>query len=153
MSEKEKQAHELFNAYVKYVSQLFGHTKTTNTIDLIRVGKALLGENFVGVFPSDMIPKLRNNECCIINLDSSKQPGSHWTAIYKFSDNKVLLYDSFGRNLNKLLKVKGKNVDRTDREQESKALGDAIEQNDCGQRSLAWLLLCAKHGYNVGKLI
>ena len=152
MSVKEKQAHEIYTTYLKYVTQMIGN-KTTNSIQLLRIGKALLGHRFLGVFPSDKIPNLRNNECCIVNLDNSREKGSHWTAIYKFNDTKILLYDSFGRNLNKLLKVKGINTDRTDREQETKILGDRIEEINCGQRSIAWLLVCSNHGYDVSKLI
>ena len=36
---------------------------------------------------------------------------------------------------------------------ETKLLGDIIEEINCGQRSIAWLLVCSNNGYDVSKLI
>ena len=40
MSVKEKQAHEIYNTYLKYVTHIIGNSKTTNSIELLRIGKA-----------------------------------------------------------------------------------------------------------------
>lgn len=101
---------------------------------------------FLGVFSSDRIPKLINmNEFCIVNLDPSYKPGSHWVS---FSSD--LFYDSFGRPLNTLLDrnnnlMKIKDTD-LDPEQE-------IKENNCGQRSIAWILCYAFFGKEIAKKI
>lgn len=45
----------------------------------------------------DNLPKTKplNNECGIINLDSSSGSGSHWTAYTKFGKH-VTYFDSYG---------------------------------------------------------
>src|SRR3977135_695711 len=53
---------------------------------------------FLGVFALDRIPSVvkRRNVKLIVNLDTSRKPGSHWVAIMK-KDNIGYYYDSFGR--------------------------------------------------------
>lgn len=51
---------------------------------------------FRGVFMRDELPKTPlENECGIINLDISKNPGTHWVAYAKFK-NYVEYFDSYG---------------------------------------------------------
>lgn len=38
---------------------------------------------------------VRSNECGIVNLDSSRGPGTHWVAYSKFGQ-RALYYNSFG---------------------------------------------------------
>ena len=118
------------------------HKKTTTDAnELFNAGKLLLGDSFIGVFPMDKIPPLRKNTGVIVNLDTSKQKGSHWIAIFKFLNGKTLVYDSFGRDLTKYIKVKGKAVDTSDREQRDPSIGDKNRETNCGQRSLSFLTL------------
>eukprot|EP00732_Lithocolla_globosa_P003724 Lithocolla_globosa_v1_NODE_3101_length_1766_cov_23.507890.p2 type:complete len:147 gc:universal NODE_3101_length_1766_cov_23.507890:1678-1238(-) len=49
---------------------------------------------FRGVVPHDKIPKLKNNEFVIINLDDSDGKGSHWVAGYR--RNGSYYFDPFG---------------------------------------------------------
>lgn len=52
--------------------------------------------HFRGVFMRDHLPaKVMENECGIVNLDSSSGDGTHWVAYVK-RGNSVLYYDSFG---------------------------------------------------------
>lgn len=54
-------------------------------------------ETFLGVFPSDVIPKTRKKEFAIIfNLSKHDEPGSHFIAIVKKID-KILYFDSLGK--------------------------------------------------------
>lgn len=54
-------------------------------------------EKFLGVFPSDVIPKTRKKEFAIIfNLSKHHEPGSHFVAIVKRFD-KIIYFDSFGK--------------------------------------------------------
>ena len=47
----------------------------------------------------DNLPKTAHkNECGVINLDISSEPGTHWVA-YKKTGKRVIYFDSFG-NLN-----------------------------------------------------
>ena len=52
----------------------------------------------LGVFPSDKFPQMQNFPSCFIaNLDNSKQPGSHWVAIFVSDDGVGEYFDSYGR--------------------------------------------------------
>ena len=54
-------------------------------------------EHFRGVYMRDRLPsKCLNKECGILNLDSSINPGSHWTAYYRTSKNNNFYFDSLG---------------------------------------------------------
>ena len=102
--------------------------------------------NFIGVCSSDEMPYIHNDEFCFIsNLDNSHQSGSHWVGIY-IKNNNMYCYDSFGRDINNILpeyiisysKKYNYNIinsDSTDREQQ-------IKEYNCGQRSLAFLIIC-----------
>ena len=51
---------------------------------------------FRGIFMRNSLPKKPlYRECGIINLDSKKNPGTHWTA-YRKIGNKVTYFNSFG---------------------------------------------------------
>lgn len=69
--------------------------------------------HFRGVYMRDTLPKkAKNLECWIINHDSVRSSGTHWTALAKIN-NKAWYFDSFG-NLLPPLEVKlylGHNVD------------------------------------------
>ena len=58
--------------------------------------KRLKIKNFRGVFMSDELPdKPLENECGIINLESSKLQGSHWCCWWKAGNDKYY-FDSYG---------------------------------------------------------
>lgn len=51
---------------------------------------------FLGVFPSDRIPRVRKRPCCfILNTDPSFLPGTHWVAIF-IDLHKTEFFDSYG---------------------------------------------------------
>jgi hypothetical protein len=54
---------------------------------------------FIGCYPSDRIPRLRNGpfpHCMIVNTDPIGSIGSHWCALYVQSPSTVEFYDSLG---------------------------------------------------------
>ena len=63
---------------------------TTYLHQLDQFGKSLFGKKFKGCYPSDQIPKLTDLEpYCILNLDNSKQKGSHWVGVCKDGNDTV----------------------------------------------------------------
>ena len=110
---------------------------TTYSNDLDKVGKGIFGNRFIGIYSSDKIPILKNGDLLIANLDKSNQPGSHWVSIAK-KNNKVYFYDSFGRPYDSIMpSIKGLGVnEQKDLDPEQNKI-----ENNCGQRSLAWLCI------------
>ena len=150
----EAKAEQLYNQILtKQIYPLTGD-KSTYMNDLDRVGRKLLGIKFKGVFPSDKIPKLNDlKPYCILNLDKSTESGSHWIALAKIHGKESsLCYDSFGRSNKKIipaLKNSGNGtIQDTDRDAEQE-----IIQQDCGARSLAFLVVLDKYGVDVARLI
>jgi hypothetical protein len=150
----EAKAEQLYNQILtKQIYPLIGD-KSTYMNDLDRVGRKLLGIKFKGVFPSDKIPKLNDlKPYCILNLDKSTESGSHWIALTKIhGKNSSIVYDSFGRSNKKIIPVLQKSgngvIIDTDRDAEQDIIAE-----DCGARSLCWLVIYDKYGVDVAKLI
>ncbi len=112
--------------------------KSTISTQLHKAGTQLFGKKFVGVFASNRIPSKRGY--MIINLDSSKMPGSHWIAM---ADDWV--YDSFGRPTQQILGWKAKDTEY-DAEQLPK-------ETNCGARVLAWLMVYDQYGPQIAKWV
>lgn len=65
--------------------------------DLIKYAKKFKIPHFRGVYMRDTLPeKVKNVECWILNHDSIKSTGTHWTALVKIKNN-AWYFDSFGR--------------------------------------------------------
>ena len=69
------------------------------------IGRALEGvEGFRGVFSYDLLPSLDHGEFCIVNTDNvlplwdQQEGGHHWLTVCRDND-RVLVFDSFGRSL------------------------------------------------------
>jgi len=137
--------------FLKDIEKLIGNGITMGST-LEFVGRSLFGNKFHGVYPSDRIPELTaRRPYAIINLDSSDQEGSHWVALKRVSGNRsqFMLYDSFGRKHTKILPtLKLKNVIDTDDDPEQ-----SEKEMNCGQRSLAWLLVAEYFGDRVAYTI
>lgn len=146
----KKIAEKAYNHYLKLIEAKYGN-KETSTNELNSIGKKLFKNKFVGVFPSDKIPKMKNNQYAIINLDKSDQSGSHWVSIVK-SKNGIYIYDSFGRRTIKILPSLKQSGNGMILETENDAEQKEIEEN-CGQRSLASLCVYDNFGHNGLKYI
>ncbi len=67
---------------------------------LEKLGKKILGPIFLGVYPSDATPKLKNtkNQSVIFNLSKHNTKGSHYVAIH-FNNDTIFYFDSYGKKL------------------------------------------------------
>ena len=147
-------ADELVEEYMTDVIYPLLGDQTTFLSQLDKVGRQLFGIKFKGVFSSDKIPKLSDlSPYCILNLDKSNEPGSHWVALVKLTNkNGALIYDSFGRDYKKiipdvLLSGNGRIIN-TDDDCEQQ-----IEETNCGQRCLAFIIVFDLHGERIAKQI
>lgn len=146
--EIKKHAEAKYKQLLHHFYRVVGRNTTYND-ELNRVGHRIFGNLFKGVYASDKIPKLKNKEMIIANLDTSGEPGSHWVAIVK-DNNKTLVYDSFGRSLHSILpKLKGRGtITTTERDAEQH-----VNEDDCGARCLAFLSVFHKYGGRYAKYI
>ncbi len=129
----------------KVESKLGIHTTTNIELDLFC--KKIFGNRFVGTFPSDLIPNfLHNGEMCILNLDKSDKPGSHWVALAK-ENHELFFYDSFGRDPKSIIKINKKlKFDKKDKEQDD-------DEKNCGQRCITFLIIGFYYGFETAVLI
>lgn len=136
-----------YKKHTKDIEKDIGHKNSTYNTVLHAYGSKYFGKPFRGVYAINTIPKLKDNESCIFNLDRSDEKGSHWCAMYHLNKNYV--YDSFGRRvLHKQNMNKYKNVVYTDDDKEQKE-----SEYNCGQRCLAWLTLVYDKGIKAGLTI
>ena len=71
--------------------------KVLTNYDLIEYVIKLKIPNFRGVFMRDTLPKVPHKvECGIVNLNTSKEKGSHWVCYYKNGARRIY-FDSFGQ--------------------------------------------------------
>lgn len=71
--------------------------KSLTNIELVQYAKQLKITHFRGVFMRDQLPaKIKKNECGIVNLNTSTEPGSHWVCYFK-DGTKRIYFDSFGQ--------------------------------------------------------
>lgn len=146
-------AEKLYNNHLKHIEKYHTGKNTTYMDQLTIVGRKLFGVKFKGVYPSDMIPKLTDlSPYCILNLDKSDEPGSHWISLVKCGKNKCLCYDSFGRCYTQIipnLEFSGNGqVINTDKDSEQ-----TIKQKNCGSRCLSFISIYDKYGEKVAKMI
>jgi hypothetical protein len=137
MAEK---AEELYENLLGYVETIMKDSDVTTGSQLLKYGRLFFGRKFTGVFARDQMPV--NFQYMIVNLDNSDEPGSHWMACVR-DTNGVLVYDSFGRNIPLFV-----NQINTESDQEQH-----IQEENCGQRCLAFLLVYDYYGFNIAKKI
>lgn len=128
---------------LKYLTKKMGSDDTTN-FQLNKVGKKLFGSKYLGTFPCDFEPKEKGYY--ILNLDNSILPGSHWVAVSTLHDR--IQYDSFGRKFKNILPFNFKGGRDTELDPEQK-----VSENNCGQRSLAFLWVLDQFGPKIALTI
>jgi|GEM_PF-3541371 len=113
---------------------------------ITKICKDLFGKDYLGTFSQDQIP-VEKKGFCIINVDTSKQDGTHWVALV-FKGSKCYVYDTFGRNVKKLLPILRKKLENhkiieiaTDPHPEQYG-----NTNVCGQLCIAFLFCVRKYG-------
>lgn len=148
----EKMANQMYGRIFSHVKKMVGNDTTFGST-LKDAAESMLPGSFLGVFPSDQIPNLTaRRKYAILNLDKSDEPGSHWVAIGRISNNHTIFYDSFGRNSSKIIPSLHKSgngrIVNTDDDVEQR-----VSETNCGARSLAWLVLLDWFGPAVARLI
>jgi NDP-sugar pyrophosphorylase family protein len=153
-TKKEKHVELMYNKILKDIISLVGDD-VTYLSELEKVGKKLFGVKFKGVFPSNHIPKLNDlSPYAILNLDTSKQSGSHWIAIAKHPHkNETLIYDGFARKGRTIIKSlyysgNGRIIDSDLKDSEQ-----TVSENSCGARAITFLMVLDKFGWDAAKLI
>ena len=137
-----------YEQILRNVEDILGSTVTTND-QLDKLGYSIFKNDYLGIYSSDKMPKcIKNNQCFILNTDSSRSANKygHWIGFYKINgkttNGKLYYYDSFARPKEKLSKYwKNKrmyNANKTDRDQ-------SYEESSCGSRSMAWLIVFRKY--------
>ena len=133
-----------YEQILRNVEDILGSTVTTND-QLDKLGYSIFKNDYLGTYSSDKMPKyIKNNQCFILNTDSSRSANKygHWIGFYKIN-GKLYFYDSFARPKEKLSKWwKNKrlyNANKSDRDQ-------SFEESSCGSRSMAWLFVFRKYG-------
>ena len=126
------------------VEDVLGSGVTTND-QLDKLGYSIFKNDYLGTFSSDKMPaRIKDNQCFILNTDSSRSANKfgHWIGFYKIN-KRLWFYDSFARPKEKLSKYwKNKrmyNANTTDREQ-------SYNESDCGSRSMSFLILMKTYG-------
>lgn len=121
-----------------------------------QIGRREFGRRWGGV--SDQSGwKPHPNRFSIVNTARSpNSPGMHWTAIYVSPAGVPTAYDSFGRNVHKLLWAANRTAQKGGRHA-LRGTDPAHEQHGasqiCGALSLAWLCLCRDLGVRAASAV
>ena len=145
-----------YDLTLRNVEDILGASVTTDS-QLTDLGYKIFKNVYLGTFSSDKMPKyIKNNQCFILNTDSSRSANKygHWIGFYKINgkttNGKLYYYDFFARPKEKLSKYwKNKrmyNANTTDRDQ-------SFEESDCGSRAVSFLVICRKYGERCVDLI
>jgi len=70
----------------------------TTSVQLLRWGRQLFGDNFVGVFPLNHIPPmctLKAGNCFIVNTQPEPLSGQHWLAV-RVAQFTIHVFDPLG---------------------------------------------------------
>ena len=133
-----------YECALRDVEDVLGSGVTTND-QLDKLGYSIFKNDYLGTFSSDKMPlRIKDNQCFILNTDSSKSANKygHWIGFYKIN-KRLWFYDSFARQKEKLSKYwKNKrmyNANKTDRDQ-------SFEEQSCGSRSMSFIILMKTYG-------
>ena len=119
------------------------NTSVTNTSELNKIGNKLI-KGYKGTYPSNVdtdLILLKNGDSCILNTKTSNESGEHWIAL-KFYDNNIYFFDTYDRDYKTLSPLWKKNKWKQIRFKKSL---EADLDTDCGQRCIAFLMLCNKY--------
>jgi hypothetical protein len=139
-----------FHKTLKQVQAEMRDWDETDNTQLAQFGEKHFGKQFGGVFPEDYKVNFNSNKCYyIFNNDKAGEEGCHWLGVYvNHKDRTVYIFDTFNRQSSQMLpdvliEAKKKHFKC------KKGALDVLQtdaQEDCGQRSLTYLLLVKKYG-------
>jgi hypothetical protein len=119
----------------------------TSASTLAVAGTNLFGRKFAGVFAADSIPK-QHFKYAIVNLDNHDEPGSHWVGLARMGNGTYMVYDSFGRDTRKILPLIQLKTIQTEPDAEQ-----LKSEENCGARSMAWIIIFDTYGEHAAQLI
>ncbi len=151
LGNQRKPAEQLYDIILhQIVEPIIGNTTTLGST-LHKLGQRLFGVKWLGVVAVNKIPKkIPFGHFLIVNLDEDDLPGSHWISLIGDGD-KVLVYDSYGRDPQKILGKFGKKNKfmSTDIAQHGATDTDAeqsLVETNCGSRAVTALILYHQFG-------
>jgi len=152
--QREQKANEMYEWYVRWFVESMGDEETATGV-LNEVGNKNFGRKFIGTYAQDTFPyhKLQPGQCGISNTDKCGSSGEHWVAVARGlkQKNHLYMYDSFGRpNVLDTLPQQTLSYKLIDTELDSEQRED---EDNCGQRCLAWIAVFTKLGENYAVLI
>ncbi|HDK27864.1 MAG TPA: hypothetical protein ENG48_12360 [Candidatus Atribacteria bacterium] len=149
---KDKFINQIYKLAFNYFAEFLG-TDTTSTDQLDDLGKIVFGGDWKGVFPSDifkqLLPSFKSGDIGILNNDPSYLTGEHWLFFGITHNNKVMIHDTFGRNIYKLIpSFKNIPIIEPDKDKEQKK-----NSNSCGVHALSMAFIFNQWGASYAKLI
>ena len=129
--------------------RLVGEQTTTDDFELMQAGKQLHGDKFAGVYLSDQRSALsKRKPYAILNTKPTSSGGEHWVGLARMpSTGKIIHYNLFGRSHQQLFPSRWED-EAIDTELD---VEQGERTTECGQRSLAWLLLFDQLGSSAAK--
>lgn len=133
----EQKALRQYNSLSQKIKRRCGSRYMWSDV-LSACGREVIGPSFKGCFPRDQIDysSLRPGQTALVNTQPATLPGAHWCGVGCGSNNRIVVYDSFGRKGSGLLHIRGQRVVDTDLDAEQ-----LPSESDCGPRSLAWCVI------------
>lgn len=132
-----------YDKRVKYFERLIGHDQTTSNVELDGLGNSEFGALWGGVHARDQV--LNSELFNIVNTDVSTGPGQHWVGLAPAERKGYMVeYDSYARP--NILQRPRVIMTEDDVEQ-------TIDENNCGQRCLAFLAIVRDHGVEAAMFI
>jgi hypothetical protein len=114
-----------------------------NTLNNNQINNILKNYNlFDTTIMSDEGNKLKNNKYYVINLNSSKQKGSHWCALY-YNNNKSIYFDSYGFYPDKEIEKYLNSYDYNDKQIQD------LYSSSCGYYCIAFIIYMIHNNNNL----
>ena len=132
-----------FRGYKRLLIKLVGRGPMDDK-KIDEIGKAEFGRRWVGVYASDEASQIlrMRDRFAIVNTATSRGRGSHWLGVYMTSGGAGYTYDSFGRDIDRVIWRLSRAAIAADvplHETDSVAEQRGFSAV-CGQLSLSWLL-------------
>ena len=152
MTSNDTVAKGTFRTYKRLLIKLVGRGPMDDA-KINEIGKLEFGARWAGVFAADTAKKLlrMRDRFAIANTAASRGRGSHWVGVYMTPKGEGYVYDSFGRDIDRVMWQLSRAALAADN-----ALHEtdtAAEQRGtsavCGQLSLSWLLTVRDLGIRV----
>ena len=141
-------AHENYKNMMKDLTKIMGNGELDSN-QLTQMCKSIFKKEFNSVCAWSEYVANPKKPYSIVNTDATV--GSHWLGVYTEDGKTVYVYDSFARNLKRIMKdwydlskkLGFKLIFINKKKDQSDASGNAPAQINCGLRSYCWIY-CVK---------